>query len=323
MIILDPTLTESIQGSNDRHTDLHFCINPFNLPGLAADTADVYAQLLAHAFTAMLGDGNQSLSLQMTTLLHPCLRVLVERPGSTLFDLQRFMLNHTNEDLVEWGSQKGPKAHRRFFRELFCADGYAATRHSVATKCQHLLNSEWCTRLLASGKSTINLFDALNSGKKIVVNLAKGKVGGQTGQALGRFLVAMIAGAAFSRHRQPRSARVPIHLFIDECHTVISEDLQTILTETRKFGLHLTLAQQFVGQGMDRHLREAVLTNSGVKVLDGRARTNRASLSTHFQLPPDEFPDLLPGSFLAHVGGRNVRITLPRRSLGHRQSVSQ
>lgn len=73
LIILDPML--------DGQGSASFCVNPFDVDFIKdSKTKDVYAQFLARSFTSMLKDGNQELSLQMETLLIPCIRVLIDRP---------------------------------------------------------------------------------------------------------------------------------------------------------------------------------------------------------------------------------------------------
>lgn len=262
-----------------------------------------------------------SLTLQMEALLIPCFRVLLDRPNSSFFDLQRFMLDRFNADLVSLGYLLPNKAHRNFFENHFSSELYLSTRHSIATKCQYLLNSKWFSDLLCK-RSTVNIHRSLRTGKKIIVNLSKGCLGSQTSEALGRFLVAMIAGASFARHRQPRALRTPIDLMIDECQLVLSSDIKMILSEGRKFGLHLTLAQQHVGQDMDTNLRDAVLTNTTVKILGGQARTNHTALMPYFfpsgKRPSIGIPLLRPGSFFTRIHGKNHLLKLPSRFLGNR-----
>ena len=166
LIILDPLL--------DRTGEKSFCLNPFDADHIKdSGTKDVYSQFLSRAFTAMLKDGNEELSLQMETLLIPCIRVLLDRPYSTFKDLQRFMIDHQNEDLLHLGCSSTQSTHQQFFQNLFSTDSYTSTKQSIATRCQHLLNIGWFDRLLCQPQSTVNLPKALNTGKKIIVNLSK------------------------------------------------------------------------------------------------------------------------------------------------------
>ncbi len=59
----------------------------------------------------------------------------------------------------------------------------------------------------------------------------------------------MVLGMAL-RRGQKGIIRVPCELVIDECHNFVGRDLETLLSEARKFGTHTILAQQVVGQGM-------------------------------------------------------------------------
>lgn len=94
LIILDPSLDEGAR-NQIQGLERHFCINPFDPGGLRlqSNEKDVYAGFLASAFTSMLKD-SAHLSLQMEALLVPCISVLLGRPGSSFFDLQRFMFDH-------------------------------------------------------------------------------------------------------------------------------------------------------------------------------------------------------------------------------------
>jgi hypothetical protein len=55
---------------------------------------------------------------------------------------------------------------------------------------------------------------------------------------------------------------VPVHLFIDEFQNYIAPSIAEILSESRKFGLHLTMAQQYLGQRMDAEFRRGILANT-------------------------------------------------------------
>lgn len=55
-------------------------------------------------------------------------------------------------------------------------------------------------------------------------------------------------------------------MFVDECQNFLTPSVETVLTESRKYGLHLTMAQQFYGQGMDRDLLAAVMGNTAIKI---------------------------------------------------------
>ena len=92
------------------------------------------------------------------------------------------------------------------------------------------------------------LREMIASAERMVSRTPSGKLGKNTARTLGSFLVAMITHEIFKRANQPdKRKRVPVHCYIDEFQTFIGEDpiyLETILSEARKYGLNLTVANQ-------------------------------------------------------------------------------
>lgn len=299
-------------------------INPFDVwdRGYRNVQVESYALHLARVFTAMLSGGNQTLSLQMETLLVPCITVLLGREGSTLFDLQRFMNDADNADLVELGKASGNPGQATFFRTLFAEASYKATKVSIATKCQSLLNNATFARVIASPRSTVDLEEAIHEGKAIIVNCAKGAMGAPVAEAFGRFLVAMVLGIALNRTKaDPKN--VPIDLVIDECHNFISEDIETILAEARGYGLHLTLAQQVVGQGMSAELTRMVLGNTAVKIVGMSGHHNRSIMAKEMGIEEENFERLKTGRFVVKSGSKApLRIAMTDEFLGRKTCMS-
>jgi hypothetical protein len=151
----------------------------------------------------------------METLLLPCLTVLLNRSDSTLFDLLRFMNDERNTDLVELGKNSKNKSHALFFKEKFHETNLKPTKQSISIKTQSLLHNEVFANIIARPKSTIDLKNAIESGKAIIINCAKGNLGDQISEAFGRFIVALISNIAISR-TQKETEKIPIDLIIDE-----------------------------------------------------------------------------------------------------------
>ena len=106
----------------------------------------------------------------------------------------------------------------------------------------------------------------MDSRKLVIFNLSKGKLGVEAMPAFGKFLVAMLQGLALRREAMPEVARVPTHLIIDECHNLIAPAIEEMPKESRKYALHLTLAQQTIGDKMSSELLNTVMTNTEVKI---------------------------------------------------------
>lgn len=297
LLYIDPTLGVS--------TKKALTINPFDVGNRSLTTVqrERTAQQLASVLKSLIG-GKSTFTVNMDTLLLPCLSVLLQRPGSTLFDLLRFFDNDRNEDLVKLGCRSENRGHREFFENLFPQKRLDLTKGAIATKVQSLLNNQTFADLLAGPKSTVHLEEALSSGKSIIINCAAGRVGDQVSTAIGRFFVGMILAYALNRADQDQRDRKPVWLFIDEAQNFVSTEIKTILAEARKYALHLTLASQVVGQDMSPQLTKIVLGNTDVKIIGSAGADSIAAMRREMGAPEELFEQLQVGQFIVQCGSQ-------------------
>lgn len=118
-------------------------------------------------------------------------------------------------------------------------------------------------RTIFTGKSTINFRHIMDSGKILLVNLPKGIIGEELSSLLAAFIVAMIQKAALSRASTHN--RQSFYLYLDEFQNYTTDNIKDILSESRKYGLSLTLAHQYLDQ-LSSDLRSAVFNTIGTIV---------------------------------------------------------
>lgn len=269
VVLLDPhdDLTQEIKTSNLSYEDKErfILIDPEMRPGLSPviNPLDVHwetdndvvnhAQNLSIAIENTVGT---SLSQNMNALLVPCLALLIRKKNATFLDLVKLMEN--DPDLIEEGKQLKNEVHRSLFVDFH--KKYKQSKPAISSRFQSFLNFPSFSHII-SGPSTIDLEKEINSGKVIVVNLSQRYFGEEGSPALGRFLIAMIKSIALKRGN--KLERKPTFLLVDECQNFVSNSINTILRQTRKFGLHLLLANQSV-EDLDS-IREVVLSNTAVK----------------------------------------------------------
>lgn len=100
-------------------------------------------------------------------------------------------------------------------------------------------------RLIFSAGSTINFRTIIDDGLILLVNLSKGHLTEGSSELLGAFIVAHLQKAALARLKEnPR----PFYLYLDEFQNYTTDNIKDILSETRKFGLPLVLAHQYLSQ---------------------------------------------------------------------------
>jgi len=240
-----------------------FALNPFAVK-LNDNEIDIYSNELALVFEEMI-KSSSSLTLNMKSLLVPCIAVLLKRDNSSLRDLQRFMLEN-NEDLVALWTKSSNPAVAQFFKDNFNSPIYSITKQSIAVKIQSLLNSHIFTNI-TSVNETINLKKLISQKKIIVFNLSKWMLGSDVSQALWRFIVALVQSIAINRSNIPIEYRMPINLFIDEFQNYTTKSVKSILEESRKYSLHLTLASQMLWKNINPILKESITSNTNVKII--------------------------------------------------------
>src|SRR5690606_37825532 len=117
--------------------------------------------------------------------------------------------------------------------------------------------------IIGQPKSTFNIREAMDNGKILIVNLSRGLVGEDNAAILGALMVTKIQLAAMSRANISQlQDRRPFYLYVDEFQNVATDSFAVILSEARKYGLNLTVANQYVNQ-MTPIVRDAVFGNVG------------------------------------------------------------
>jgi hypothetical protein len=120
--------------------------------------------------------------------------------------------------------------------------------------------------IIGQPKSTFNIRQIMDDGKILIVNLSKGLIGEDNASILGSFLVTKIQLAAMSRQDIPNiEDRRPFYLYVDEFQNFATDSFATILSEARKYGLNLTVANQYISQ-MSESVRDAVFGNVGTMI---------------------------------------------------------
>jgi hypothetical protein len=120
--------------------------------------------------------------------------------------------------------------------------------------------------IIGQQESSFVLRDIMDNKKILLLKLSKGRIGDLNAYLLGMILVGKILMAALSRTDIDQKDRAPFFLYIDEFQNFITDSINAILSEARKYGLGLTIAHQFLGQLVqkgDTSIKDAIFGNVG------------------------------------------------------------
>ena len=265
IVYLDPNIRGTairLFGEDILGADYHFVINPFELTNPSGKYINYMAQEISNAFFEII---ESDVTPQMKTVINSCVDTLLRKPNSSISDLKKFMNDKKNADLVEFGIQSPNPEISEMMQIFQNAPRLGSTKSAVYYRLQSLLGDMELRRLLI-GKNTVNLEKEINGGKVILCNFSIAEMGRDSAPAFGKLVAALMLGIALKRQHIPENLRMETYSFIDEFQTYTTPSYEQILSEGRKFSLHMILSNQFIGQKMNTQLKRAVLSNTVLKI---------------------------------------------------------
>ncbi len=188
---------------------------------------------------------------------------LTEAPDTTMLGIARMLVdNNYREKILHF--VKDPMV-QSFWQTEFSAlapQKRAEAIGPIQNKVGQFLATPVIRNIVGQPKSTLDLRFAMDSGKIVVVNLSKGKIGEDNSTMLGSLLITKFQIDAMSRADIPEKKRLDFNLFVDEFQNFATDSFSTILSEARKYHLSLTMANQYVAQ-MSEEVSAAVFGNVG------------------------------------------------------------
>lgn len=241
---------------------------------------------LMQIFIKLYGSVPESIGPIFQQYFRNATHLVIEDPasGSTLLDIIRVMADKAFRE-YKISRSKNPVVNA-FWKEIAEKTG---GEHSLAnlvpyitSKFDTFLSNEIMRPIIAQQHSAFNMREVMDSGKILLVNLSKGRVGELNSSLIGLVIVGKILMAALSRADEPTENRKDFYLYMDEFHNFSTPSISTILSEARKYRLSLIMAHQFIGQLTDE-IRKAVFGNVGTIVSFRIGREDTEMMEKQFE----------------------------------------
>lgn len=200
-------------------------------------------------------------------ILRNAILAILDFPGSTLLGVVR-MLSDKNYRKRVVANITDPVV-KAFWEKEFSgyADKFASEAVSpIQNKVGQFLSSSLMRNIIGQVKSAIDIRDIMDSGKILIMNLSKGRIGEDNSALLGAMMITKIQLAAMSRVDVPEKERRDFYLYIDEFQNFSTDSFANILSEARKYRLNLILAHQYIEQ-LSEKVKPAVFGNVGTMVV--------------------------------------------------------
>lgn len=262
---------------NPADTAFPIAFNPMEVldPKLKTHTSSELVGVLKRMF--------DSWGPRLEYILRYSILALLDYPESTMLDITRILtdkkfrndvLKHVQDPVVRnfWTVEFAS------WNDKFAAEAVAPVLNKVGAFTANPL----VRNIIGQPKSSFNIRQIMDERKILIVNLSRGLMGEDNASLLGALFVTKMQLAAMSRADIPADQRSPFYLYVDEFQNFATDSFATILSEARKYGLNLTVANQYTAQ-MPQEVKDAVFGNVGSIIAFRMSADDAGSMQRYFE----------------------------------------
>lgn len=201
-----------------------------------------------------------------------CFALMDYPEGGTLIEIVKLFTDE-NFQKIRLGHLKNPVV-RTWWETTYAAMGDREKAEMIpyfAAKFGPFITNSMMRNIIGQPKSAFNVTEVMDNSRILLVTLSKGVLGDQNSKLLGLILVSKIQMAAMKRQQIAKELRKDFFLYIDEFQNYVTDSIENILSEARKYRLGLVVAHQYISQlhksdaltKSDVNLKDAIFGNVG------------------------------------------------------------
>jgi hypothetical protein len=226
-------------------------------------------------YSYLFGSLRADLTQQQSTIFRAFARLMLTVPNANLSTLYDLLVDH--KPFLPY-IQNLSEPSRSFFLNDFTLPAFNPTRQQIRRRLFDLLDNYTLKRMLSAPQNRLNMFDALNSGKIIVVNTSKEFFKAEQSAFFGRFFIALALQAIEERAGIPERHWHPVLLYIDEAQEYFDDQIAKIITELRKYNCGLVFCHHDLSQ-LPQSIRSAA-ARCAVQMIGGAIDTDARALAS-------------------------------------------
>ncbi len=283
---------------NPADTDYPMGFNPLEVydPKLKTHTCSELIGVIKRIFENSWGP-------RLEYILRYSILALLDYPDATMLDITRILTEKKfRNDVLKYVADP---VVRNFWIIEFASWNDRFMTEAVApilNKVGAFTANPLVRNIIGQPRSSFNIRQIMDEHKILIVNLSRGLVGEDNAALLGALLVTKVQMAAMSRADISGEQRTPFYLYVDEFQNFATDSFATILSEARKYGLNLTVANQYTAQMM-QEVKDAVFGNVG-SIISFRTSADDARIMLKYFEPKFEEHDLV------HMNNRHFAISM-------------
>jgi len=197
-------------------------------------------------FKRIVGD---AWSEKMDHVLRYAMVALLNVPGTSIVSLRRLLSD--DEFRAQVLKRNTDQTVQRFWEVEFANRRQEFEEGPVSQLLNHLdqlLATDMLRNILGQPTNTFDFREFIDNRKILLFKVSKGVMGAQNSSLIGSLIIWKLYEAAMSRADIPVESRQDFYFYIDEFQNFATDSFGEILSESRKYRLCLTFANQFLGQ---------------------------------------------------------------------------
>jgi hypothetical protein len=261
------------------------------LADVPTDDRPLVASGIVGAFKNIWRD---SWGARLEYILYNAIAALLDCSNTSLLGVNRLLMDSGYRHWVV--NQIRDPFIREFWKSEYESYDPRFQREAIApiqNKVGQFLLNPVIRNILGQVKNKICFPFIMDNSRLFFANLSKGQIGHDKANLLGSLLTAQFEMAAMARAKLPEANRRGFYLFIDEFQNFSTEAFASILAESRKYRLCLTLSHQYIDQ-LSLPVRQAVFGNIGTLIAFRVGSSDAEVLKKEFgnQFQTQHFVDL-------------------------------
>jgi hypothetical protein len=221
-----------------------------------------------------------------------------KRNGAKRDHLKKMILENVDNEVARMFWMRDYDGYKR--------DDFAPPLHKLS---KLLTGDETVSLMLTQPESRIDFNEIMKSGKTLLLDLSN--LGPDTRGILGCFLLSFLHHTSLSRNKIAPEDRRPFSIYCDEAHKLTTDTLEDMIAESRKFGVNLTLAHQFLNQ-FNLSQRDA-LSSVGTTIIFNVDINDARYLVKDLQgkVKPNDLATLKTGEAILRINTDIIKIKTP------------
>jgi len=330
------TLADKVVCIDPEDVEYPSALNMFAMPSgrIAGYSQSIKEQVEAgtiELFNYIFGAIAAELTSRQNTTFAYVSRLMLSIPGATIHTLRELFEDNANSigasPFAKYIRALDPTS-QGFFENQFFTKPYSQTKSQIARRLYGVLQVPSFDRMFSAKENKLDMFEAMQSGKVVLVNTSKALLKTEASALFGRYMIARVIAAAYERIALPADRRNPAFLIVDEAAEYFDENLETLLSQARKFNVGVLFAHQHLDQ-LTTELRASVAANTSIKLAGGVSDKDARAVAPDMRTSPDFITGMTKKSrstefacYVRNYTANAVRLQIPFGALENAPKMS-